>query len=111
MQLGDQVVTFVEISEGPPDVNGIPEEIGIETPVSGCLFRPLRSDEKSGFFEIATEVWKATCPPVAAALTASANGELKHDGITYQNVAGAQPYRGLDGVVDHVVLMCRRQVA
>jgi hypothetical protein len=45
MQLGDQIVTFVEISEGPPDVNGIPEEIRTDTPVTGCLFRPLRSDE------------------------------------------------------------------
>jgi hypothetical protein len=58
-----------------------------------------------------TEVWKATCPPVTAALAASVNGELKHDGVTYQNVGGAQPYRGLDGVVDHVVMLCRRQVA
>jgi hypothetical protein len=111
MQLGDQTVTFVAITYGPPDENGIPEEIRTETPVAGCLFRPLRSDEKAGVFEIATEVWKATCPPVTAALTASVNGELKHDGITYQTVAGAQPYRGLDGVVDHVVVMCRRQVA
>jgi hypothetical protein len=50
-------------------------------------------------------------PTRHGALTVSVNGELKHDGITYQNVGGAQPYRGLDGVVDHVVVMCRRQDA
>ncbi len=112
MQLGTQTVTFVTITQGPVDPNGIPAEIRTETPVQGCLFRPLRVDEKVGLTDnIATEVWKATCPPVTAAVAASVVGELKHNGSTYQQVGAPQPYRDLSGVLDHVTVMCRRQDA
>ena len=111
IELGGQTLTFVEITEGPPDRNGEPTEIRVDTPVPGCLFRPLRFDEKAGVTtELATEIWKATCPPVAAVLAAVANGEVKHEGTTYQIYGGVQPMRGLDGQVDHVVVMARLQI-
>ena len=78
--------------------------------MQGCLFRPLRFDETAGSTELATEVWKATWPPVTAAQAASANGEVKHGGVAYQNFGSAQAFHCLDGVVYHVVVMCRRQI-
>ncbi|WP_231984725.1 hypothetical protein [Mycobacterium sp. 852014-52144_SCH5372336] len=98
------------ITEGPPDRNGYPTQIRTETDVHGCLFRPIDVDEKAGLFEIATEVWKATCPPEPVALAATAAGEVKHVGLTYQIIGGVQPFYDLDGEIRHVAVVCRRQV-
>lgn len=76
------------------------------------MFRPLSAREKAGLVDnIATEVWKCTAPPAAAALEMNAISELKFNAETYQVTGGAQREYDLDGVLDHVSVLCQKQEA
>lgn len=109
---GDQTLTFVSITDGPPDVNGIPEQVRTEIEVAGCRFRPLRVAEKVGLLEnIATEVWQATCPPDAAVLAAEAIDEITYLGETYQLVGAVQPFTDFSSTVHKVTVLAQRQSA
>lgn len=82
MDFGDQTVGFVAVTLGDPDANGVRPESRVQVNVSGCRFRPLRSDgmpnaEKGG---VLTKGWKCTAPPDPAVLAADYTGELVYDG-------------------------------
>lgn len=110
--LGGQVVTFVTFTLGDDVDNlGIKSEVPTEVAVSGCHFRPLSASETAQISEIdiATQTWKCTAPPVAAALSADAAGYLKYGGDTYTIVGGAQPFTDLEGRLVKVTILAQRQ--
>lgn len=106
---GGQTVTFVTITYGAPDRNGIPKETRTNVDVPGCRFRPLRTDEKVGLTDIASEVWKCTAPPVEAVLEASTVSELEYAGETYQLMGEVQPFNDMGSTVHKVTVLARKQ--
>lgn len=112
MSFGGQTVTFVTVTEDTNnrDRYGNPALVRAEVDVAGCHFRPLSAKETLGLGDIATDPWKCTAPPVAAALGATVNSEVKHNGITYQVIAGARPYSDFSDSVFKVTIICQRQV-
>lgn len=109
---GDQTLTFVTITDGEPDENGIPEPQRTEIPVTGCRFRPLKVSEKVGLVDnIATEVWQGTCPPAQAVLDATAISEIKYLGETYQLVGAVQPFTDFTSTVHKVTVLAQKQFA
>jgi hypothetical protein len=113
MTLGGQTVTFISVTgSGTYDSLGVEATTRTEVDVMGCHHRPLRAEETPEWLtNIATQIWKTTAPPEAAALAADANGELEVDGIAYHVIAGAQPFTDLSGRVRKVTILSRKQEA
>ena len=112
MFFGSQTLTFVSITDGEVDENGIAEPVRTEIEVEGCRFRPLKVSEKVGLVEnIATEVWQATCPPVEAVLEAKAISEIEYAGETYQLVGAVQPFNDFSSSVFKVTVLAQKQSA
>lgn len=107
MSFGNQVVGFVTITEtGPADALGMRTKTPNTVPVSGCRHRPLRADETPEWLtNTATQIWKTTAPPEAAAAAAKSTGELVVDDITYKIIGGAMPYTDLNGQVFKVTIL------
>lgn len=112
MSYGAETLTFVTLTDGPPDRNGIPTRVRTEVDVAGCHFRPLKVSEKVGLVEnIATEVWQATCPRDDTVLAAAAVDEIKHNGVTYQLVGAPQPFKDFSATVYKVTVLAQVQTA
>lgn len=121
MTLGGQTVALVAIaSTGSPGYLGLKAASRTKTVVSGVHFRPFKTEETpDAETDVATEVWKLTAPPEAAVLAAKSTGELLYDGTSdpadveanrFSIIGPVQPKSDLSGVVDHVTIMCKRQV-
>lgn len=123
MTFGGQSVGFVTVTDsGEIGLGGIRSQSRVLVVVSGCRFRPAGSSEVDGRSDVASEVWKLTAPPVAAALIADSTGELVWDGTTtpvlptdpnsrdWFRIDGApQPKFDMDGSVHHVTVAVKRQ--
>lgn len=109
MRFGSQTVGFVTITAGTRDRLGAAAPVRTTVNVTGCLMRPLSATELITNTDVATEAWRCTAPPVAAALAATATGELVFNGNTYL-INGVQSFRGFNGIIDHVRVTCERQV-
>lgn len=94
MRLGSQTVGFVTlVGTGEYDDYGIEITTEAEVPVTGCRHRPLSAKEATeALGNVATQVWKTTAPPAAAAIAAASTGKLKVDGREFAIHAGAQPF-------------------
>lgn len=94
MSFGSQAVTFTTlVGTGVYDADGT--EVTTPTPVTvpGCRHRPLKAEEMPVWLtNLATQVWKTTAPPEAAAVAAKSTGRLTVDGVTYEIIGGAQPF-------------------
>lgn len=113
MTFGSQTISFITLVG-----SGTYDELGGETTttttvsVAGCHHRPLRADEMPDWLtNIATQVWKTTAPPVAAALAAESTGLLTVDGQTFQILAGAQPFPDFAGNPFKVTILSQIQTA
>lgn len=113
MSFGGQTVTFVTVTHsGTPGYLGVTGESRSETVVSGCRFRPAQvSEATDGVTSVAAGRWRATCPPVSAALNAQPGGEVKCGGVTFLIDGPVQPKYDIDGNLHHVTVMCKRQVS
>lgn len=126
MSLGGQTIGFVVVSRGAAGFQGVKSTTRALTLVHGCRFRQLTADETpEGAADIASQTWKATCPPEAAALAAASTGELVYDGTAAptlpsdRNAATAATVfridgppahkRDMGGSVNHVTIMAKRQ--
>lgn len=109
MRFGSQTVSFVTITNGALDRLGNPAKIRTEVPVNRCRFRPLHARETAELdTNIATEVWKCTAPPAAAAVIAASTGELKHNGVTYKIIGGAKRFEDFAEPFK-VTIICQKQ--
>lgn len=117
---GGQTVKIVAVGvTGTPGYLGLKTESRTATTVSGCRFRPLSATETpEQKTDVATETWKLTAPPVAAALAATSTSEIVYDGTssptqtaatTFDVIGPVQPKYDLDGVLHHVTIVCQRQ--
>lgn len=107
---GGDTLTFVVITDGAVDRNGIAAQVRTEVESTGWRFRSLSFEETIALTDLATEVWKATGPPDPAVLSAKAIDEIKHKGITYQIMGGVKlyPYADSDAIYK-VTIMCTKQ--
>lgn len=94
MSFGSQTVTFEMPSDtGTPGKLGTKAQAFTGTDVKGCRHRPLSATETPEWLtNIATQIWKTTAPPEAAAIAAKSTGRLKVDDVTYQIIGGARPF-------------------
>ena len=94
MSFGSQAVAFVTLTgTGEYDEFGVESTEPSEVLVTGCRHRPLSAKEASEIFgRVATQVWKTTATPEAAAIAAKSTGTIKVDGVTYQILGGAQAF-------------------
>jgi hypothetical protein len=113
---GNQTLTFVSITEGVKDRWGVAAPVIVEVPVSGCRFRPLSGMEKVGLTDVATDIWKGTVPPHAAAMNAQVNGQVKYSGpetggvvVIFEIDAGPNTFPDADGLPYKVTVFCKRQ--
>lgn len=108
---GKQTLTFVSVTEDLSTLDGYghPAEVHTETDVPGCRWRPLPATEKidqSG--DVVTDAWRATVPPVAAAMNAKAQDEITADGVTYQIVGGPRVFTDLAGQPFKVTVVAQK---
>lgn len=99
MTFGSQTVTFITLTgTGVYDADGIETMTEVPVPVSGCRHRPLRAEETPQWLtNLATQIWKTTAPPEAAAIAAKSTGRLSVAGVTYEILGGAQPFEDFSG--------------
>lgn len=119
-EFGRQTITFVTVTtSGQPGYLGLTPDSDSGVDVEGCRFRPVSAAEEQDSANssspiqstagVATGIWKATCPPVAAVLNAKPNGKLIVDDATYSIEGPVMPRTDMLGVLHHVTVMCRRQ--
>lgn len=94
MSFGSQTVTFTTlVGTGVYDADGIEATTPTPVAVKGCRHRPLKAEETPVWLtNLATQIWKTTAPPEAAAVAAKSTGRLTVDGVTYEIIGGAQPF-------------------
>lgn len=94
MTFGSQTVTFTTlVGTGVYDADGVEITTQVDVPVAGCRHRPLKADETPQYLtNLATQIWKTTAPPEAAAAAAKSTGRLTVDAVTYEILGGAQPF-------------------
>lgn len=94
MTFGSQTVTFISlVGTGTYDDFGFEITTEAEVEVEGCRHRPLSAKEAAeAFGNVATQVWKTTAPPEAAAIAAASTGKLTEGGRTFHILGGAQPF-------------------
>lgn len=107
MHFGGATVTFVTITDGAKDRLGVPAKVRTEVAVPNCRFRPLNFDEKVALTDEAIEIWKCTAPSHPAVLAAKAIDEVKHNGITYQLLAGVKAFPDATDRIFKVTVLCK----
>jgi hypothetical protein len=112
MSFGSTTVTF--ISETP---SGTPGRLGSQAPtevrvdVVGCRFRPLYARElPEDLTNLATQVWRCTAPPEAAAIAAKSTGVVEVDSVKYRIIGGARPFEDFTNPFK-VTIDCQRNPA
>lgn len=97
MSFGSQVVTFItEAPSGTAGRLGTKASTETRVDVAGCRHRPLTATEAAdAMTNAATQVWKTTAPPEAAAVAAKSTGVLEVDGVKYRIIGGAKPFEDL----------------
>lgn len=94
MSFGSQTVSFTTVTgTGEFDEFGYETTTEVDVAVTGCRHRPLSAKEATeAFGNVATQVWKTTAPPEAAAIAAKSTGTLKEGDQTFHILGGAQPF-------------------
>lgn len=118
--LGAQTIKLGVVAQsGAAGYLGMKTETRTDVIVTGCRGRVLSADETAEMqTDVATEIWKWTLPPAAAAATATSTGELVYDGTVdpartatsvFQIDGPIQPKYDMDGTLHHVTILAKRQ--
>lgn len=110
---GGQVVT-IPITTGTGEYDELGNEI-VDTEsvdVGGCRHRPLSVNETPEWVtDVGTQVWKTTAPPADAILALDTASTIEVDEVTYQVIAGAQPFPDKSGTLFKVTILSKVQEA
>lgn len=101
MSFGNQTLVFTVVT-GTRTYDDYGQEIVTETtvPSAGCRNRPLSAAEASEVYgDVARQVWRATCPPGAAALAAKSTGKFTEGGKTFHIIGGPKPFQDFSAAV------------
>lgn len=80
--------------------------------VGGCRHRPLSVSETPEWVtDVGTQVWKTTAPPDEAVLALGTESTLIVDGVTYQVIAGTQPFPDMNGDLFKCTILSKVQEA
>ena len=64
---------------------------------AGCYHRPLSATEAAEIYgDVAKQVWRATCPPLAAVLAAKSTGTFTEGGKTFHILGGPKPFEDFE---------------
>ena len=110
MMLGSQTVTVRSFTAAGRDRFNNPIKTPVDVPVSGVSMQPLSITETVALTDVETELWKCYLPPVPAALAVDTTSEILYNGMTFQ-VLGPRPGVDFGGIVDHVALDLKKQIA
>lgn len=113
MSFGGQSIIFPTVTgTGVFDESGMEIVTSTDVTVTGCRHRPLKADETPEFLtDVATQIWKSTCPPESAAMSAKASGVLKESGVTYRIIGGPQMFRDMSGAPFKVTILSKIESA
>lgn len=107
---GDQTIVLTTVStSGEPGYLGLATQVRTDVTIAGCHGRVLSTAEVDAQTDTATEIWKWTVPPVAAALAAKPSGELTYQGRVFQIDGPVMPKTDTAGQVHHVTILAKRQ--
>jgi hypothetical protein len=110
VSFGGQTVTLRSVALGAAGRLGVKARSSVPTVVPGCLFRPVQSTEPTGgTTDTITQMYKATVPPVAAALAADETYELDYGGEPYV-ITEVAKHPDFSGAIHHVTILCRKWV-
>lgn len=110
MTFGGQTVVLTTVTtSGEPGYLGLKTQVRTDVTISGCRGRVVSSSEIDAQTDTATELWKFTVPPVAAALSAGPTGELTYQGRVFQIDGQPIPKYDMAGQIHHVTIMAKRQ--
>jgi hypothetical protein len=108
---GRDTVRFVTLAEtGTANSLGVKPKLPTNVDVEGCRHRPLKASEtpENLGLDTGTQVWKTTAPPAAAAIAARSTGRMIVDGVTYNIIGGAMPFKDHTGRVFKVTILSTR---
>lgn len=110
---GGQTITFVAYSDtGSLGALGTYAQAETLTAVTGCRHRPLSASETAEYdIDVATVVWKSTCPPDAAVLAAKSDDEIRVDGVGYKIIAGPRHHVDMGGSPFKVTILSQRKTS
>lgn len=110
---GGQVVT-IPVTTGTGEYDELGNEL-VDTEsvdVGGCRHRPLSVSETPDWVtNIGTQVWKTTAPPDEAILALGTESTFDESGVTYQVIAGVQPFRDMNGNLFKCTILSKVQEA
>lgn len=108
--LGGQTVTVRNYTLAGRDRLNQPTRTAVDVSVTGCSMQPRATSETVTLTDVETEMWECYLPPVSAALSITTTSEILHNNMTFQ-VITSRPQVGLTGVVDHVAVDVKKQIA
>jgi len=95
---GSQTLTFV-VATGTGVFDDFGQEILTEgtEDVTGCYHRPLSVTEAAeAYGDVAKQMWRSTCPPVAAVTAAKSTGRFTEGGKTFHIFGGPKQFEDFE---------------
>lgn len=108
--LGGQTVTVRNFTSSSRDRLNQPIRTAVDVVVNGCSVQPRATGESVSLTDVETEMWECYLPPVSAALSITTASEILYNTFIFQVVA-ARPQVDLAGVLDHVAVDLKKQIA
>ena len=112
---GGQTITIATTTPtDPPTYDELGHEIVTtdEVDVGDCRHRPLNVSETPEWItNVGTQVWKTTAPPVDEVLALGTESTFDESGVTYQVIAGVQPFRDMNGNLFKCTILSKVQEA
>ena len=97
-EFGSQTLTFTVVTgTGVYDDWGQEETTETTVDVTGCYHRPLSATEAAELYgDVARQMWRSTCPPVAAVTAAKSTGKFIESGRTFHIFGGPKQFEDFE---------------
>jgi hypothetical protein len=105
--VGNQTVTAVSVTFGPPDQLGLAQRIETLIPIPACSFQPIDTSEILGDIDVVTSRWRLYAP-ASVNLKAVDAIITPWDGLRYDVLGNPMVWTDLFGRVSHQEVILRR---